>query len=126
MKAAVIASAVMLLSGAAVYAEDYGPTYSNTIHQSAGDRDSRGTPKYNQEHGISRERGAFRERGALREREAFRERRIHEGRLRERERSTTGAGSSFNRSGPFYDNSIHQSAGDRDSRGTPKYNNGGR
>jgi hypothetical protein len=31
--------------------------------------------------------------------------------------STTGAGS-----GPYYDNSIHQSAGDRDSRGNPKYN----
>jgi hypothetical protein len=30
---------------------------------------------------------------------------------------TTGAG-------PYYDNSIHQSAGDRDSRGYPKYYKG--
>ncbi len=118
MKAALIASAVIVLAGAAAYAEDYGPTYSNTIHQSAGDRDSRGTPKYY--HSPRGERGAYR-----RDRERRYEGREFGDERRGRSddymqgRSTTGAGPS---SGPFYDNSIHQSAGDRDARGTPKYN----
>ena len=34
---------------------------------------------------------------------------------------TTGEGPSVPSNGPFYDPSIHQSAGDRDSRGFPKY-----
>jgi hypothetical protein len=93
------ASAAILLCGVpTAYAQSAGPTYSNTIHQSAGDRDSRGYPKYYQ---------------------AGRESARHHGQVpasRKNMPSTTGAGS-----GPYYDNSIHQSAGDRDSRGNPKY-----
>ncbi len=115
MKAALIASAAIILAGTAAYAQDYGPTYNNSIHQSAGDRDSRGTPKYYQSR-----RG---ERGVDRRNRDY----GYEGRGRSDDymqgRSTTGAGSSYDRGGgPFYDNSIHQSAGDRDSRGNPKYN----
>jgi hypothetical protein len=93
---AVSASAFVLAGVATVTAQSYGPTYSRTIHQSAGDRDSRGTPKYYQRYGVSRSRHV---------------------------RSTTGAGPSGNAPpfGPYYEPSIHQSAGDRDSRGTPKY-----
>ena len=41
------ASAVVLLSAApGAYAQSAGPSYDNSIHQSAGDRDSRGNPKY--------------------------------------------------------------------------------
>jgi hypothetical protein len=100
MKSVMIAaSAVMILSGVATAsAQSEGPTYSNTIHQSAGDRDSRGTPKYYQPAPHQRTISSRHSKSKM---------------------STTGAGSS---SGPFYDNSIHQSAGDRDSRGTPKYN----
>jgi hypothetical protein len=99
MKAVLAVSAVILAGIVTATAQSSGPTYSPTIHQSAGDRDSRGTPKYYQRYGISRYRQS---------------------------RSTTGAGQSLNAppSGPFYDNSIHQSAGDRDSRGTPKYYQG--
>ena len=95
----IAASAMAVLAGIGpALAQDSGPTYSSSIHQSAGDRDSRGTPKYYQS-GRSHYR--------------------HSGRFaRGYPRSTTGAGPS----GPFYDNSIHQSTGDRDSRGTPKYN----
>jgi len=94
----IAASAMMLFVGVgSASAQNAGPTYSNSIHQSAGDRDSRGTPKYYQS-----ERSHFR----------------HGRYVRAAPRSTTGAGPS----GPFYDNSIHQSTGDRDSRGTPKYN----
>jgi hypothetical protein len=39
---------------------------------------------------------------------------------------TVGAGPSVPASGPFYDPSIHQSAGGRDSRGFPKYCTGGK
>ena len=115
MKAALIASAVVILAGASAYAQDYGPTYNDSIHQSAGDRDSRGTPKYY--HSQRGERGAYRQ---------GRDYRNYEGRRSDewmQGRSTTGSGSSFDRSGPVYDDSIHQSAGDRDSRGTPKYYN---
>jgi hypothetical protein len=112
MKAALIASAAIILAGTAAYAQDSGPTYSNSIHQSAGDRDSRGTPKYY--HSRRGERGAYRQS------------RDYRGRMSDDDymqgRSTTGSGSSFDHSGPFYDNSIHQSAGDRDSRGNPKFN----
>jgi hypothetical protein len=50
MKTIVITSAMLLaLAGVpAANAQSEGPTYSSTIHQSAGDRDSRGTPKYYQ------------------------------------------------------------------------------
>ena len=82
-------------------AQGAGPTYSGTIHQSAGDRDSRGTPTYYQS-----------------ARHHYRHGRTSERYMR----ATIGAGSS-SEAGPFYDNSIHQSKG-RDSRGTPKYNNG--
>jgi hypothetical protein len=95
MKAIVVAaSAVLVLSGVdAASAQSAGPTYSDTIHQSAGDRDSRGTPKYYQGAGQAKP-----------------------GRVSGRKvRSTTGSGSA----GPFYEDTIHQSVG-RDSRGTPK------
>src|SRR5256885_9208117 len=95
MKAVFAVSAIVLASIVTASAQSSGPTYSRTIHQSAGDRDSRGTPKYYQRYGVSRYRSS---------------------------RSTTGAGPS--RSGPSYENTIHQSAGDRDSRGTPKYYQG--
>lgn len=98
------ASALVILSGiAAANAQNAGPTYSNTIHQSAGDRDSRGTPKYSQS-----ERWHYRHH--------MMSRNMPRGHYM---RSTTGAGSS----GPYYSDSIHQSAG-RDSRGTPKTYNG--
>jgi hypothetical protein len=96
MKTIVIASAVMLvLAGVpAASAQSEGPTYSSTIHQSAGDRDSRGTPKYYEPAPTgSRHKTA---------------------RHYSHHRTTTGAG-------PYYSDTIHQSAGDRDSRGTPKY-----
>ena len=99
MKPILLAAAAMVLLTAApgAYAQSAGPTYSNTIHQSAGDRDSRGYPKYYQ-----------------RERRSSRHYRQY-GASRMMNRSeTTGAG-------PYYDNSIHQSAGERDSRGYPKY-----
>ncbi len=92
-------AAVLLCAAPAAYAQSAGPTSSNTIHQSAGDRDSRGYPKY---YHSGRE-------SSRHYRQTYRSRRnIPE---------TTGAGS-----GPVYENSIHQSAGDRDSRGNPKYN----
>jgi len=94
----IAASAMMVFAGlGSASAQNAGPTYSNTIHQSAGDRDSRGTPKYYQSERSRHRHGRF---------------------VRANPPSTTGAGAS----GPFYDNSIHQSAGGRDSRGTPKYN----
>jgi hypothetical protein len=97
------ASAVVLLSATpGAYAQSSGPTYDNSIHQSAGDRDSRGYPKYNQEG-----------RGAVRATRRHREM----GSSRMNRSATTGAG-------PYYENSIHQSAGDRDSRGYPKYYKG--
>jgi hypothetical protein len=106
MKAALIAaSAVVVLAGlSTANAQSAGPTYSDTIHQSAGDRDSRGTPKYYQS-----------------ERRHYR----HSRTSNRYTRSTTGAGPSSGAGpeGPFYDNSIHQSIG-RDSRGTPKSYNG--
>ena len=117
MKTALIATAVVILAGTAAYAQDSGPTYNNSIHQSAGDRDSRGTPKYY--HSQRGERGAYRQGREYQGRE-------YQGRTSDdwmQGRSTTGSGSSFDRSGPLYDDSIHQSAGDRDSRGTPKYYN---
>jgi hypothetical protein len=102
MKVIVIAaSAVLVLSATgAASAQSAGPSYSDTIHQSAGDRDSRGTPKYYQRAGRYDGRNS-------------RQRNVS-GRS---SRSTTGAGPS----GPYYDNTIHQSGGERDSRGTPKY-----
>jgi hypothetical protein len=93
MKALVIAAATIVMASTLyANAQSAGPTYSDTIHQSAGDRDSRGTPKYYQHARISK--------------------RHH--------RSTTGAGG-VSGQGPYYSNTIHQSAGDRDSRGNPKY-----
>src|ERR1700751_1469716 len=93
MKAALIASAAIILAGTAAYAQDYGPTYNNSIHQSAGDRDSRGTPKYY--HSRRGERGEYR-----RGREYGRGY-GYEGRGRSDDymqgRSTTGAGSSYDR-----------------------------
>jgi hypothetical protein len=96
MKAVLAASAVILAGIVTASAQSAGPTYSPTIHQSAGDRDSRGTPKYYKRYRTS---------------------------LYRQSRSTTGAGQSLNAppSGPFYENTIHQSAGGSDSRGTPKY-----
>lgn len=91
------ASAVVLLSATpGAYAQSAGPTYDNSIHQSAGDRDSRGYPKYYQS-----------ERRSSRHYRQARSSRMNRS-------ATTGAG-------PYYENSIHQSAGDRDSRGYPKY-----
>jgi len=105
MKSALIAaSAMMVLCGlATANAQSAGPTYSDTIHQSAGDRDSRGTPKYYQS-----------------ERRHYRPGYVTRRHVERYSRTTTGAGPS---EGPFYDNSIHQSKG-RDSRGTPKYYHG--
>jgi hypothetical protein len=92
------ASAVILLSATpGAYAQSQGPYYDNSIHQSAGDRDSRGYPKYYQSERRTRH---YRQYGASRMNRS----------------ETTGAGA-----GPYYDNSIHQSAGERDSRGYPKY-----
>jgi hypothetical protein len=50
MKAGLLATASVLLlcSAPVAFAQSSGPNYSDTIHQSAGDRDSRGTPKYYQ------------------------------------------------------------------------------
>jgi hypothetical protein len=100
MRAILLASAVVVGMGyASASAQSAGPSYSDTIHQSAGDRDSRGTPKYYQRSRTSNKAS------------------------NKRVRSTTGAGTREDDSaGPFYSNTIHQSAGDRDSRGTPKYN----
>jgi hypothetical protein len=101
MKAILLASALVVGMGyGSASGQSAGPTYSDTIHQSAGDRDSRGTPKYYQRSRTSKHTSS------------------------KRVRSTTGAGtrSSDPSAGPFYSNTIHQSAGDRDSRGTPKYN----
>jgi len=99
MKAVLAAAAVILAGIVTASAQSSGPTYSPTIHQSAGDRDSRGTPKYYRRYGPSRHRYSG---------------------------STTGAGQPLNAppSGPFYEDTIHQSAGGRDSRGTPKYYRG--
>jgi len=105
---AFITSSVVAFSIAeAAIAQSAGPIYESTIHQSAGDRDSRGTPKYYQRYGAA-EHHSYRH-GAVKQRS-----------------STVGAGRAVPVSGPFYSNSIHQSAGDRDSRGTPKYCPGGR
>jgi len=104
---AFIGSAVVALGIAdAAIAQSAGPIYESTIHQSAGDRDSRGTPKYYQRYGTAGDH-VYRH-GAAKQR-----------------RSTDGAGRAP-AAGPFYSNAIHQSAGDRDSRGTPKYCSGGR
>lgn len=100
-----IALAVIALDPASsANAQNAGPYYESTIHQSAGERDSRGLPKYYQRSGISE--GAFNRIGSAR-------------------RSTARTGRTVPASGPFYSNTIHQSAGDRDSRGTPKYCPGG-
>ena len=96
MKAhAIVVTAIILASTVGASAQSAGPYYSRTIHQSAGDRDSRGTPKYYQ----------------------------HSRTSRKHLRSTTGAGdeTSGPPAGPYYSRTIHQSAGDRDSRGNPKY-----
>jgi hypothetical protein len=101
MKLVMIAASAAVVAFAGIgsaSAQNAGPTYSNSIHQSAGDRDARGTPKYYQ-----RERPTYRKH--VRSNRAW--------------RTTTGAATT---SGPTYSRSIHQSAGDRDSRGTPKYN----
>jgi hypothetical protein len=97
MKLLLAGAVALVVAGTlGVNAQSAGPYNSNTIHQSAGDRDSRGYPKYQ-----------------------------HSTRTRHHRHmmSTTGAGD-FNRGqapGPYYSNSIHQSAGDRDSRDYPKY-----
>jgi hypothetical protein len=90
--ASVALSGAAITSANAVNWNGEGPYYSDTIHQSAGDRDSRGTPKY-----YGGARGA--RPGA---------------RLNSAHWNKMGAG-------PYYSDTIHQSAGDRDSRGTPKY-----
>ena len=102
MKACAIAVTAIILGGTVgAFAQTGGPYYSNTIHQSAGDRDARGTPKYNQ--GTAYHRTYNRAYG----------------------HSTTGVGTeSGPPAGPYYSNSIHQSTGGRDSRGTPKYYGG--
>jgi hypothetical protein len=101
MKSILLAAAAVVLLSATpgAYAQSTGPSYDNSIHQSAGDRDSRGYPKYNQEGRNS----------------ARHYRQARSSRMNRSE--TTGAG-------PYFDNSIHQSAGDRDSRGYPKYYKG--
>ena len=89
----VFVTSLALMAATAVSAKafDAGPYYKDLIHQSAGDRDSRGTPKYYEP---------------------------ATGRVSKHLKPThwtrTGAG-------PYDSPSIHQSAGDRDSRGTPKY-----
>ncbi|HUI96801.1 MAG TPA: hypothetical protein VLX44_13670 [Xanthobacteraceae bacterium] len=99
MKSVLLAASAMMALAAlgSANAQNAGPTYSNSIHQSAGDRDARGTPKYYHSERLYHRHGRY---------------------VRAAPRSTTGAGPS----GPFYDNSIHQSSGGRDARGTPKYN----
>jgi hypothetical protein len=47
---------VMLGLANAANAQSAGPFYDNTIHQSAGDRDSRGYPKYYQRSGAAEDR----------------------------------------------------------------------
>lgn len=96
MKTTLFASAMFLLVSGMSFAnaQGSGPYHSETIHQSAGDRDSRGTPKYY----APETRHSRTSRPVL------------------PRSTTTGAGS-----GPYYSRSIHQSAGERDSRGTPKY-----
>lgn len=103
MKLVMIAAsaAMVALAGiGAASAQNAGPSYSDSIHQSAGDRDSRGTPKYYQSG-----RSSYRSSRHV----------VHR-----HSRSTVGAGRMG--SGPYYERSIHQSAGERDSRGTPKFN----
>ena len=47
MKAYAIAvTAIVLASTVSASSQSEGPYYSNTIHQSVGGRDSRGSPKY--------------------------------------------------------------------------------
>ena len=62
---------------------------------------------------------------SARDGERSRDRVIHQSRSTDGKRplggKTVGAGRSVPANGPFYDPSIHQSAGGRDSRGTPKY-----
>ena len=100
MKILLATSAVILLcSMPATYAQDTGPKNDNSIHQSAGDRDSRGTPKYYQS-----------------SRHHYHHYRHPHYSKSHRYMRAGGA------SGPTYDKSIHQSAGERDSRGNPKYN----
>ena len=103
MKAVLVIPAIILAGLTTASAQSAGPYYERSIHQSVGDRDSRGYPKYYQRYGQSRHGAA---------------------------RSTTGAGAAYEYGtngrpvppqGPFYDNSIHQSVGGRDSRGYPKY-----
>lgn len=108
-KLLIAAAAILAVAGiGTASAQEAGPTYSPSIHQSAGDRDSRGTPKYYQ----SARPYAYQ----YSNRHRYRNGRF----VRGYPRSTTGAGPA----GPFYENSIHQSSGGRDSRGTPKYYQG--
>jgi hypothetical protein len=99
MKTLLATSAIVLLCSVPSFAQDTKPDTGtkndNTIHQSAGDRDSRGTPKYHQ---------------SSRNYHHYRHHRYH----RYAYRTHRGP------SGVRYENSIHQSAGDRDSRGNPK------
>lgn len=92
MKTLLGASAILLLCAMpGAYAQDTGPKNDSSIHQSAGDRDSRGTPKHYQPSHARyyghRHHYGYSHRGA---------------------------------SGVRYSHTIHQSAGDRDSRGNPK------
>jgi hypothetical protein len=90
MKTVMIAvTAIVLASGVGAYAQS---TEQNTIHQSAGDRDSRGTPKGYERPMVSKTH--------------YHSRRHHHMHM--------GMHPMKN------DPSIHQSAGDRDSRGGPK------
>ena len=99
MKVLMASAALLALTSAAgAYAQGAGPYYDNTIHQSAGGRDSRGFPKHYRHHHAARR---------------------HVG---------PGAGNIVKGEppGPYYSNTIHQSAGGRDSRGFPKYATEGR
>jgi hypothetical protein len=104
-----IASTLIALGSANVVMAQggVGSNYDSIIHEPAADRESRATPTYDRWASASDHR------------------RYHRSTAK-RPRSTVGAGPSASPSGPFYDDSIHQSAGDRDSRGTPKYCPGGR
>ena len=98
MKTVMIAvTAIFLASGATAYAQS---TEQNTIHQSAGDRDSRGTPK-----GYQRPEGGMHHM------------RYHHHWSMHHHYRHMGMSTHNNLK---HDPSIHQSAGDRDSRGTPK------
>lgn len=96
-------AAVALLAGISAASAQTPAPADKSIHQSAGDRDSRGTPKQATRPHLNRTAHLKKKRHGARSMGA----------------ETTGANRIGNVGGPRNDPSIHQSIG-RDSRGTPK------